>query len=73
MFYVKNVPGWERGLRLVGGVAVIVSAFWALVGIARGVLVAVGASLVLSGVFGFCPMCALAGRRLKPRGGHKDR
>lgn len=73
MFYVKNVPGWERGLRLAGGVAVIVSAFWTPGGIARGVLIAVGAGLALSGVLGFCPMCALAGRRLKPKGSYKDR
>ncbi|MHB1956621.1 MAG: YgaP family membrane protein [Sulfobacillus sp.] len=69
---MKNVPRWERGLRLAGGVAVIVSAFWTLGGIAREVLIALGAGLALSGVLGFCPMCALAGRRLKPQGNHKD-
>lgn len=64
MFYVKNVPVWERVLRIGGAVALVVyailnpgSAFsWVLIGISAG--------LALSGLFGFCPACAMVGRRL---------
>lgn len=45
MFYVKNVQGWERVLRVV-----------------LGLIVAAG--IVASGLVGFCPMCAMVGRRL---------
>ena len=41
MFYVKNVPTWER--------------------IVRNVM---GAILSMTGLFGFCPMCAMVGRKL---------
>ncbi len=65
--YVKNVPGWERAVRILvalavaaGGVAVA-AAPWSWV------LVAAGIGLGLSGVFGFCPACAMVGRRLQQR------
>lgn len=67
MFYVKNLPAWERWLRVGGGTAVVV---YALLGVRLdiGWILAVGgAGIALSGVFGFCPMCALAGRRLRKR------
>ncbi|MHB8414150.1 MAG: YgaP family membrane protein [Acidiferrobacteraceae bacterium] len=67
MFYVRNVPGWERGLRIAGGVAVSGYALGDIGGPWGWVLGAGGAGLALSGVLGFCPMCALAGRRLEPR------
>ncbi len=74
MFYVKNVPGWERVLRvLAGGLA---AAFgWLVLGGAAGVALALGAAGIAgiagiagSGLFGFCPMCALFGRRLDRAG-----
>ena len=68
MFYVKNVPGWERVLRvLAGGLA---AAFgWLALGGAAGVALALGAAGIAgSGLFGFCPMCALLGRRLDRAG-----
>lgn len=64
MFYVKNVPGWERALRIVMGLAALVFAFmsWgtAPVAVAVGLM---GAMLALTGLFGFCPMCAMVGRK----------
>ncbi|MYM90970.1 DUF2892 domain-containing protein [Rugamonas sp. FT82W] len=64
MFYVKNVPNWERALRVVAG-AIAAWAAVALLGGAWGlVLAASAAGIVASGLFGFCPMCALVGRRL---------
>lgn len=67
MFYVKNLPGWERWLRVGGGVAATAYALFSVGGILGWMLAAGGAGIALSGVFGFCPMCALAGRRLAKR------
>lgn len=64
MFYVKNVPSWERILRLVmGAMALGFAAMswgspWAM---AAGVM---GAMLAMTGLVGFCPMCAMVGRKL---------
>ncbi|NVM76882.1 hypothetical protein FHW83_002683 [Duganella sp. SG902] len=68
MFYVKNVPTWERVLRVVMGVIVAAAAL-ALLGGMWGTLVAASAAgIVASGLFGFCPMCAMVGRRLDKQG-----
>ncbi len=66
MLYVKNVPVWERVLRVLAGVAGGAAAVWAVPGTAGIVLGASAAGLALSGLFGFCPACAMVGRRLKP-------
>ncbi|WP_062478574.1 YgaP family membrane protein [Variovorax boronicumulans] len=62
MLYVKNVPGWERALRIALGLA-----FAAMNWPANALAVAVGlmgAMLALTGLVGFCPMCAMVGRKL---------
>jgi hypothetical protein len=65
MFYVKNVPSAERVARVLLGAAGAGLAI-AFVGGSTGWLLAAGAAgLVASGLFGFCPACALVGRRLK--------
>ncbi|MBW8886845.1 MAG: DUF2892 domain-containing protein [Fibrobacteres bacterium] len=65
MFYVKNVPGVERGIRITLGLAMLVSGLWALKGSPAGyALAAMGAVALLTGFVGFCPMCAMAGRKL---------
>jgi hypothetical protein len=68
MFYVKNVPGWERALRVVAGLIAMAIGFGAVSGIGGGiwswVVAASAAGIVASGLFGFCPMCAMVGRRL---------
>jgi hypothetical protein len=67
MIYVKNLPLWERLLRIGFGMAAAV--YGALnIGDALGwVIAACGVGAALTGIFGFCPACALAGRRLKQR------
>jgi hypothetical protein len=66
MFYVKNVPGWERVLRVIAGLAMIAWGLLGLKGLPIGYLLAgSGVLTMLTGFFGFCPMCAMAGRRLK--------
>jgi hypothetical protein len=65
MFYRKNLPGWERAMRVVGGVVMIGCGLLGLFGTPIGYLIAAaGAVTVMTGFFGFCPMCAMVGRRL---------
>jgi hypothetical protein len=64
MFYVKNVPGWERVLRVLAGVAALAGGGLLLGGWQGWALGAAGAGLVFSGLVGWCPACAMVGRRL---------
>jgi hypothetical protein len=66
MVYLKNITTWERRLRVIAGVAAIPAGF-ALHGLAPTayVIAASGAVAALSGALGFCPACALVGRKLK--------
>ena len=65
MFYVKNVPNWERILRIVIGMMALVFAAmnWGSSNLAvwAGIM---GAMLAMTGLVGFCPMCAMVGRKL---------
>ena len=64
MFYVKNVPAWERAVRVVAGLAMLACGLFGFNGLAIGYLIAaVGVFTLLTGFVGFCPMCAVAGRR----------
>lgn len=64
MIYRRNLPGLERSLRTCGGVA-IAAVSLGMFGLTPSGLVgaATGIFVVLTGVFGFCPACALLGRR----------
>lgn len=65
MFYVKNVPAFERILRLSLGAATIFLGFWIDKGpMVTGMVVGSGFIAALTGLIGFCPMCALVGRKL---------
>ena len=64
MFYVKNVPNWERVLRIVLGLmaAGIAAASWGSpLAVGAGVM---GAMIAMTGLVGFCPLCAMVGRKL---------
>ncbi len=66
MFHIKrNLPGWERGLRIGGGVAVgaAVAAGMVPLGLFTWLALATAATLVLTAFVGFCPACAMVGRR----------
>lgn len=65
MVYVKNLPGWERALRIVGGAAGATGAVIALPGMLGWIAAASAAGLAISGLVGFCPACALVGRKLR--------
>lgn len=65
MFYRKNLPGWERAMRTIAGVAIIAFGLFGMPGTMAGYLIAgAGAVAILTGSFGFCPMCAMVGRKL---------
>ena len=70
MLYQKNVPNWERVLRVV--VAGIGAAYVYQAGFGWIATLAV-ASFSLSGFFGFCPMCAMVGRKLDQQSQNKER
>ena len=75
MFHVKNVPVAERVLRVVLGIGLVVGALFILFQPAPGgvsvllVVVFIGSALFLAatGFVGWCPACALVGRKLKTR------
>lgn len=65
MFYAKNVPGWERALRVIAGLAIVAFGLLVLQGQLAGYAVAAsGVFTALTGLVGFCPMCAMVGRKL---------
>lgn len=65
MFYLqRNLPAWERAVRLGGG---LVLAFASVLWLSGGWLAWTGLAsalmMGLTGIVGFCPACALAGRQ----------
>jgi hypothetical protein len=66
MFYTKNLPAWERVTRVVAGIVMALCGLMGpgLAGTAAGlVIAAAGGATLLTGFFGFCPACAMVGRR----------
>lgn len=63
MYFKTNLPGWERAIRIAMGVMLgaltymYAAAPWTWVGIAAG------AMMIGTGFIGFCPACAMVGRR----------
>ena len=65
MFYSRNVPGAERVVRVVLGAAMIACGLLGMKGMWVGYVVAAsGVVTMLTGFVGFCPMCAMAGRKI---------
>lgn len=64
MWYVKNVPNGERVLRVLAGVGGVVGALVLLPEPLAWVGAASAACLTMSGLLGFCPACAMVGRKL---------
>jgi hypothetical protein len=67
MFYKRNLPFWERVARFVGATLLGLCAlrFGATpAGLAFGIF---GVMAAVTALIGFCPMCAIAGRRLRAR------
>jgi hypothetical protein len=64
MFYRKNMGSRESWVRVLGG-ALVVACSLTQVGLTPlgWGLAASGVFMALTGLFGFCPACALAGRK----------
>ncbi|MCX6613190.1 MAG: DUF2892 domain-containing protein [Acidobacteria bacterium] len=68
MFYLKNLPSWERVARATMGFAIAIAGLILMPETTAGyALAATGAMTALTGFAGFCPMCAMVGRKLKVR------
>ncbi len=68
MFYPKNVPNVERLLRIIGGIVLIIGALTAQATVGTvGLMLAIGfaAFIMLTGFIGWCPACALVGRKIR--------
>ncbi|MBI1279436.1 MAG: DUF2892 domain-containing protein [Anaerolineaceae bacterium] len=67
MFYPKNVPNWERVIRIVLGIGLIIAAILQqpLGLLVALVLIASGIFTIATGFIGWCPACALVGRKIK--------
>jgi hypothetical protein len=64
MLYRKNITRPESLLRVVGGVALIaVGVWWQGMSPLGLVLAGLGIGSILSGAFGYCPACAMVGRK----------
>ena len=68
MLYRKNLPGWERAVRVVAGLLVIaIGLFWMRGSMMLYVLGAMGVMAAMTGFIGYCPMCSIAGRTLEQK------
>lgn len=65
MFFLKrNLPIWERAVRIATGAVIAAALFGGLTtGIVSYLAIAIAATMVLTAFVGFCPACAMAGRR----------
>ena len=64
MIYRKNLPSWERTVRILAGVMMGAAALMIFPhSLLTYILAAMGVMIVLTGFIGFCPMCSIAGRR----------
>ncbi|KGJ69576.1 DUF2892 domain-containing protein [Bradyrhizobium diazoefficiens] len=60
-FYRKNIGGVHQAVRVALGIAVGIAAFAYLSGLAAWLVALGGAGFALTGLVGYCPMCAMAG------------
>lgn len=63
MFYAKNLPRWERALRILAAIAATGYAIQSWGNVMAVIVSLTAMTLALTGMVGFCPMCALAGRK----------
>jgi Inner membrane protein YgaP-like, transmembrane domain len=64
LYFKTNLPGWERAIRVAMGVMLAVLAYlYAPSALMSWLGIGMGAMLAGTGFIGFCPMCAMVGRR----------
>ena len=59
--YRKNIGSLHQAMRVALGIAVAVAAFIYLSGMTAWLVAAGGVGFALTGLVGWCPMCAMAG------------
>ena len=69
MLYKKNLPPPERVVRLVGAALMALCAIYFAGTTVGWVLAIIAVVSVVTSLVGFCPLCAIAGRKPTPRGG----
>jgi hypothetical protein len=68
MTFERNLPLWERGVRIIGGAAMMAVGGLVIGDKMIGYSIAMaGVMVLMTGLVGFCPACALAGRCPIPR------
>ncbi len=68
MLYVKNVSNIERVIRFVMGLMLLGGALaWKGATPVGWILGGLGMMAALSGLIGWCPLCAMAGRKLETK------
>lgn len=60
-FYRKNIGGLHQAVWVAAGIAMAVAASVYLTGAAAWLMAVGGAGFALTGLVGYCPMCAIAG------------
>ncbi|WP_167407013.1 YgaP family membrane protein [Bradyrhizobium forestalis] len=60
-FYRKNIGGLHQAMRIALGAAVAGAALIYLAGTVAWLVALGGAGFALTGLVGYCPMCAMAG------------
>ena len=73
MLYQKNLPVWERTIRVIAGILMGLCGFLGpgLAGTPVGYMIAAaGGMTLLTGFVGFCPACAMVGRKLTAKAAH---
>lgn len=66
MIYRKNIYRWEQWARVGLGVAAVIGGFYfAPVSVFGYAALGVGVVMATTGFLGWCPACALVGRRIR--------
>ena len=64
MMYRKNLPAFERIIRILAGIgAIAYGVLWAPSMLHLALAIGAGIILLGTSLFGFCPACAMVGRR----------
>lgn len=72
MFYRKNIYGWEQVLRVAVSAGVVAFAGMKLNGVVSIAVIASAVGFAITGFVGWCPACAMVGRRLKTKEGYGE-
>lgn len=69
MFFKKNLPLWERTARFVVAIAMVAYGLFEFQGLLLGYVIAgAGVFTAFTALFGFCPACAMVGRKFLTNG-----